>query len=235
MLDRRLVRSLRRTHTGHRPTCRYPRPTLSLVPFETPVFELAPPNSASLTSGIAAVSRIPNSMEVWWVGPDGSVQDAYFYETSSPKPWTFFELAKAGMASPTAGVAAVSRIPNSMEIWWVHPDGSVMDAYWYEGSQWQVFDLEPPKSASTTAGIGANDPIWADSRKPRHMLVRWIGPDGSVHGGHWYEGATSWTFREIAPPGTASLTGGVEGVENRAASGSNFYCVGADESIQQLQ
>ncbi|MGX9728558.1 MAG: hypothetical protein ACTFAK_14960 [Candidatus Electronema sp. VV] len=43
-------------------------------------YELAPAGSASVNGGIAAVSRIPNSMEVWWIGANGSVQDTYFYE-----------------------------------------------------------------------------------------------------------------------------------------------------------
>jgi hypothetical protein len=42
-------------------------------------FQLAPPGSASISGGITAVSPDPGSMEVWWIGLDGSVQDAYFY------------------------------------------------------------------------------------------------------------------------------------------------------------
>jgi Cysteine-rich secretory protein family len=40
-------------------------------------FELAPPGSASTRGGIEAVSRVPDSMEVWWTAPDGSVWDAF--------------------------------------------------------------------------------------------------------------------------------------------------------------
>lgn len=42
-------------------------------------FELVPAGSTATTSGITAVSRILNSMEVWWVGADGSIQDAFWY------------------------------------------------------------------------------------------------------------------------------------------------------------
>jgi hypothetical protein len=90
-------------------------------------FTLAPEYSAS--RDIAAVSRIANSMEVWWVGGDASVQGAYGF---GGQPWQRYELAPAGSASVFGGIAAVSRIANSMEVWWVAPDHSVEDAYWYD-------------------------------------------------------------------------------------------------------
>ncbi|EEM32055.1 hypothetical protein bthur0003_54400 [Bacillus thuringiensis serovar thuringiensis str. T01001] len=35
-----------------------------------------------------------------------------------------------------------------MEVWWIGANGSVQDAYWYEGSQWKQFELAPAGSAS---------------------------------------------------------------------------------------
>jgi hypothetical protein len=45
-----------------------------------PTFQLAPGPSIGRTSDIAAVSRISNSMEVWWIAANGSVQDAYWLQ-----------------------------------------------------------------------------------------------------------------------------------------------------------
>ena len=92
-------------------------------------FELAAAESASASGSIAAVSRIPNSMEIWWVGANGSIQCAYWYE--GQEGWRRYELAPAGSASSNGSIAAVSRIPNSMEIWWVGANGSVKDGFWY--------------------------------------------------------------------------------------------------------
>ena len=92
-------------------------------------FELAPAESISGNGSIVAVSRIPNSMEIWWVGANGSVQGAYWYE--GQQGWRRYELAPAGSASLNGGITAVSRIPNSMEIWWVGANGSIQDAFWY--------------------------------------------------------------------------------------------------------
>jgi hypothetical protein len=96
---------------------------------------LAPTGSASLQSGIAAVSRIPTSMELWFIGDDGSVQDYFWYEGN---PWQNFELAPAYTASPR-GIAAVSRIPTSMELWYVgmhinsyEVGGDISGSSWYQ-------------------------------------------------------------------------------------------------------
>ena len=85
-------------------------------------FELAPANIAATDGGITSVSRIPNSMEFWWIGANGSVQAAYWYEGAN---WQRFELAPADSASVNGSITAVSRIPNSMEVWWVGTNGSV--------------------------------------------------------------------------------------------------------------
>jgi hypothetical protein len=142
-------------------------------------FELAPTESASPSGGITAVSRIPNSMEIWWVGANGSVQDAFWYE--GQRGWRRFEIAPAGSASPSGGITAVSRIPNSMEIWWVGANGSVQDAFWYEGQDgWRRFEIAPAGSASPSGGITAV------SRIPNSMEIWWVGANGSVQDAFWY-------------------------------------------------
>ena len=100
-------------------------------------FELAPAGSASTNGSITAVSRIPNSMEVFWVGQNGSVQDAYWYEGSN---WQRYELySKDDAKSSTNGsITVVSRIPNSIEVFWIGQNGSVKDAYWYDAPQQNI-------------------------------------------------------------------------------------------------
>ncbi|WP_233597602.1 hypothetical protein, partial [Corallococcus sp. CA041A] len=69
-------------------------------------------------------------MELWWVGGNGSVEGAYWYDG---QPWARYQIAGPGSASTSSGIAAVSRIPGSMELWWVGGNGSVEGAYWYDG------------------------------------------------------------------------------------------------------
>jgi hypothetical protein len=68
-------------------------------------------------------------MEVFWIAGDGSVWDESWYDVP-PRRWQPHRLAGPGSASTTGGIAAVSRIPGSMEVWWVAPDGSVQGDKW---------------------------------------------------------------------------------------------------------
>ncbi|MGW2617022.1 hypothetical protein ACWCZB_19715, partial [Streptomyces sp. NPDC001500] len=165
-------------------------------------FELAPAGSASASGSVASVSRVPGSMELWYVGADGSVQDRFWYEGAN---WQGFELAPAGSASTTGSITAVSRIAGSMELWWIGADGSVQGAYWYEGANWQRYELAPAGSASTSGSITAV------SRIPGSMELWYVGANGSVRDHFWYEGA-NWQGFELAPPGSASTTGSVTAV-----------------------
>ena len=141
-------------------------------------FALAADGNAAPSSRIASVSRIPNSMEFWWIAANGSVQGAFWYEGGN---WGRYELAPAGSASTTGGVAAVSRIPGSMELWFIGGNGSVQDHYWYDGAGWRNFELAGPGSASTTSGVAAV------SRIPGSMELWFIGGNGSVQDHYWYD------------------------------------------------
>jgi hypothetical protein len=111
-------------------------------------------HSASPLGGIAAISRIPTSAEVWYVGADGSVQDLYWYLGGQWQNFTLVEASGPPSASPTRGIAAVSRIPTSMEVWYVGSDGSVQDLYWYQSGQWPNFGGQWKNSRVPGAGGG---------------------------------------------------------------------------------
>lgn len=91
------------------------------------------------------------------------MQDAYWYEGG--KPFQRYELAPPGSAAP-GGIAAVSRITASMEVWWVGPTGFIEGAFWYEGGKpFQRYQLAPPGSAA----LGTS--VYAQSRQANVMNV----------------------------------------------------------------
>jgi len=182
-------------------------------------YALAGPNAAG---AIAAVSRIPNSMETWWIGSDGSVWDAFWYGGGR---WTPFQLAPAGSASVCGHIAAVSRIPNSMEIWWIGADGSVWDAFWYGGGRWTPYRLAPAGSAALCSGIAAV------SRKPNTMEIWWVAPDGSVQDAFWYDDGKNWRQFTLAPANSASTTGGIAAL-SRVPNTMEIWWIGQDGSVQ---
>ena len=80
---------------------------------------------------MAASRPYPESLKrwYWWIGANGSIQDAFWYEGGQ---WSRFDLATAGRASINGDVTVVSRMPNTMEAWWIGFDGSVVDSFYYD-------------------------------------------------------------------------------------------------------
>ncbi|MGE2714431.1 LysM peptidoglycan-binding domain-containing protein [Mycolicibacterium litorale] len=154
------------------------------------------------TSGIAALSRIPNSMESWWISGQGTVEGAFWYDDG--KGWRHYQDAVAGpgAASPSSGVAALSRIASSMELWWVGIDGSVQGGFWYDDTTptWQRYPVTGFGAASTASGVAAA------SRYDDNMEIWWIGPQGSVEGAFWYDDGKNWRRygAPVAPNGSAA-------------------------------
>ena len=186
-------------------------------------------NSFQLTGGIAnlgriaALSRSPNTMELLWVGPDGSVQDRNFYDGGT---WNAFTLAQPGSASITGGIAAVSRSSGTMEVFWIGPDGSVQDMNYYSGIGWRGFTLAPAGSACAACGITAV------SRSFDTMEVFFVAPDGSVQDKNYYDGS-GWNGFPLAGAGSASTstTSGIT-VVSRSFNTMELFYVGADNSVQ---
>jgi tyrosinase len=170
--------------------------------------------SASLRSGIGVISRSDNHMEIFWVSPDGAVKHAWFYDGQQPPPgstvpWWIGEIAPPGSASPRSGVAAVSRRPDAMELFWASPNGAMKHAWYYDGQQpapgsptpWWNGELAPPGSAAVGTGIAAI------SRRGDHMEVFWVAPNGAVRHAFYYDDQDPdwWGLGEIAPAGAAAL------------------------------
>jgi hypothetical protein len=62
---------------------------------------------------IAAVSRASNTIEVWYIGANNSVQDRYYFDGAG---WKGFALAGANSAQ--SAIAAVAPSANAMSVTW---------------------------------------------------------------------------------------------------------------------
>ena len=111
-------------------------------------FEMAPAGSTTARSGIWAASRRPETMDIFWVGKDGSIQSKFWFEGIRDNAWGFNQIAPPGSAFPVSGLAAISRLPNTLELWWVGPSGSVESAFWYEGDIWRRHQLAKPSDGN---------------------------------------------------------------------------------------
>ncbi|HLN13337.1 MAG TPA: hypothetical protein VK587_09105 [bacterium] len=69
-------------------------------------------------------------------------------------------------------------------MFWVHPDGSINSTWWdanVAGGAWdptRVF-------AATAPGKAAGGPVAVAARRPDHLDVFWVHPDGSINSTWW--------------------------------------------------
>lgn len=181
------------------------------------------PQNTSSGRAIASLSRIPQSMELWWTTEDGAVETRYWYANDT---WKGYQFAPPGSAAAFGSITAASRIPGHMEVWWIGSDGSVQDAYWYEGDKtWHRYQLAPAGSAALKGGITAV------SRKPDHLELWWIGPDGSVQSAYWYDKMNSFSRYQLAGPGSASVNGGIAAISPEPGN-MDVWWIATDGSVK---
>jgi Fungal fucose-specific lectin len=184
-------------------------------------FQLVAPSSSSPTfqpRQIAVVSRASNTMELFYVGHDGSIQDRYYYDGSG---WNAFTLAPAGSAVTYEGaITAVSRASNTMEVWYIGANNSVQDRYYFDGVGWNAFTLAGANSAQ-----GA---IAAVAPSAGAMSVTW-----NAYGQSWLDNAAfpPWTVDQITAAGPETL-GDVAAVSQ--ASGVNVFEVTDNGAIEEF-
>ena len=177
-------------------------------------YQLAGAGGAAPGGGITAVSKGSDLMEVWWIGPDGSVQAAYH-----DSDWHLYTLAGPGSAAVTGGIAGIFKGGDVMEVWWIGPDGSVQAAY-HEGG-WQAYTLAGSGAAATTGAITA---VFKGGDS---MEVWWVGPDGSVQAAY-HEGG--WQAYTLAGSGAAATTGAITAVF-KGGDVMEVWWVGPDGSV----
>ena len=183
--------------------------------------EIAGAGAGASNAELDALSRQRNTMETWWIGPRGSIENAYWHEGAN---WRRQQIAPQGSASVTGAVSAVSRRANTMEIWWIGAEGSIENAYWYEAGAWTRQQIAPPGAAAAQGVIASL------ARQPHTMEIWWIGSAGSIEGAYWYEGGR-WERYQVAPAGSASLGGGLAAL-SRAPNTMELFWIGPSGSIE---
>lgn len=170
-------------------------------------FPIVPAGSAEPGSALAVVARTPDNLDVYWVGPDGSIRSQWWHAAPGHS-WAdhgAFAVAPAGSARAGSPLAVVARTPDNVDVYWVGPDGSVRSQWWHAapGHSW----ADHGSFAITSAGAVGEGGIAATARTPINVDVFWVAPDGSV-GTQWWHGAPAHGWADhsafpIAPAGSA--------------------------------
>jgi len=203
---------------------------------DNPPFEVTGPAAVQAGSGLAALSRLAQHIDLFWVGEDGAIQSQYWDGSGPPGGWAEhspFEIAPPGAARLGSPVVAVSRVPEQIDVFWIGPDGSIMTQWWRAGAGTGWADHGPfPVAPAGSAGPGSGLTVVA--RTMEHLDVFWIGPDNAVMT-QWWDGAPHAGWADHAPFGItaagAAHAGSPLSAVCRDTQNINVCFVGPDGAI----
>jgi hypothetical protein len=187
--------------------------------------QIAPPGSA-LTQPVA-VCRTKRHIDVFWVGPDGSVQSAFWDQDFNNGLWSA-TFAVAGAGSAVDCLAALSRTPQRVDLFWGAPDGSLKTAWWDQnfggGKLWNG-----PFSIAVSGSCSSGS-VSCVSRFPEHIDVFWTTREGSVATA-WWDQKSLWnpSYRVVGP-GIAGA--GVVSAISRNVNQLDLFWASVDGSVQ---
>ena len=198
-------------------------------------FAITPPNAARAGSPIVAVSRNPQHVEVFWIGPDGAVASTW-WDAAPGQSWGDhqpFPITPPGAAGDLSGLTAVSRAAAQVDVFWVGGDGAVGSTWWNDAPG-QAWGDHQPFAISPRGAARADSALASVGRTPNHLDVFWIGPDGAI-ASTWYDAAQGQNWGDHQPfpvsaPG-ATEAGSPLAAVGRTPNHLDVFWVGADGSI----
>jgi hypothetical protein len=193
------------------------------------------PSSGVTPGSIAAVTRNPDQLDVFWIDANGAVWSNWWNRNANSGVWnTPFTIAPAGSAQPGA-LEAVARTPNQLDVFWIGPDGSVMSNWWNSGANnanWHTPFSITPSGAAVPGGLSAVSAFGPDT-----LDVFYVGPDGSLsdlHGSTPTTPATNfWRFNGlVSSAGTVLPASGLAATPHAGSTGWQVFWLGIDRSVQ---
>jgi hypothetical protein len=172
---------------------------------DNPPFAVTGPAAAQAGSGLAALSRLAQHIDLFWVSEDGAIQSQWWDGAGPPGGWAehgSFAITAPGAARLGTPVVAVSRVPEQIDVFWIGPDGSIMTQWWRAGAGTGWADHGPfPIAPAGSAGPGSG--LTAVARTQQHLDVFWIGPDKAV-ATQWWDGAPGSNWADHPPFGVTA-------------------------------
>jgi hypothetical protein len=163
------------------------------------------------TGEVTAVSRTPESIDVFWASVQGGVMTHWWNAQHPHGRWhdhAPFPLTRNEVIQPGARIAAVSRTPDHLDIFWVGEDGAIWTCWWWRGTgDWsEPFPITDPGVAPHGAYVDAV------SRLPQRLDVFWVNAAGAVRSAWWDGLADGGEWRQhpivdVAGPGAARAAG----------------------------
>ena len=105
-------------------------------------------------------------MEVFWSGPNLSIEHAFYYDGEG---WKREQSAGDGSVSTISGMAALARNDTHIECWWSDNFGTLRNVFWDEGIGWGASTLPRPNVGQPENLPVFSSNIAAVSRYPATM------------------------------------------------------------------
>ena len=167
------------------------------------------------------MSRQPDHLDVFWADNGGAIGTQWWNGLMAGGAWdqhAALRITSPGVVPPGAGVAAVARHPNQLDVFWADNDGAI-GSHWWNGSmpngRW---DGHPAFRITDVHAVPSGGAVAVVSRHRDHVDVFWVGTDGAIWTTWWNAHLNNgrWntpfpiTSADVAPPG-----GGVAAVSRR--------------------
>jgi hypothetical protein len=145
-------------------------------------FQIAAPGSAPSGAVLAATSRQANRIDVFWSNSSGTVMsvswDAFANGWGAP-----FPISPSGSAESGGPIAAASRQPYRLDVFWTSPSGAVMTNWWDSFANHGNWNSAFPIAASGSARSGTQ--LSAVARHANEIQVFWTDGVGAVRTNWW--------------------------------------------------
>jgi len=198
-------------------------------------FGIAPPGAAQDGSGLTAVARNPNHLDVFWVGRDGAIGSTW-YDSAPGSGWgdhAPFAITPSNAARAGSAVAAVARTPDHLDVFWIGPD-SAIGSTWFDMAPGMSWGDHKPFAISPPGYAGGASNLCAVSRFSNHTDVFWIGPDGAVVS-TWYDSAQGMNWGDHAPfaisPPNGAQAGSTIAAVGRTPNHLDVFWIGPDGAV----
>ncbi|MGH8908496.1 MAG: hypothetical protein ACRD0K_18840 [Egibacteraceae bacterium] len=135
---------------------------------------------------VAAVSRMPDRIDLFAVGEDGGVYHAAWGGAWAWGAWAWGAWARVGRRAfaEQTPVAAVSRTPDQIDLFAVGDDGGVYHAAW--GGAWGAWARVGRRA------FAEQTPVAAVSRTPDQIDLFAVGAHASVYNAAWNGAWSDW-------------------------------------------
>lgn len=175
---------------------------------------------------VTAVSRTPNSLDVFIVSNDGGIYTAAWDQNIANAQWRGWSRIGAVTAKPGSLVTAVKRDANKLDIFVAGNDGKTYTAAWdsnVANGQWRGW------WNILNGFVPAGGAVTAISRTPNSLDVFLVSNDGGIYTAAWDQNIANAQWRGWARIGTLTAKAGSQvAVVARDANKLDIFVAGSD-------